>query len=312
MKIKKKSIIIPAFALLIGASLAGSISGTVAWYQYSTRVNAAYVGMSGGKDGNLQMRFDSNEEWSSRITFDQTETYLGDIGSKMAPVTPGAELETDSDLPATFKKAPVFGKGAYSSWVNADEKDYIVFPLQLQFIEHEGDQKVPADGKNIYLSELYIEPHLNEQDDITEAIRVHIANETDDTNFLISKSGGSTAIGGNLDLDGDDQPDQAYPENDKYGFKGGALADVMYGIDGGTQESLAVNDVCATLNEDGTFDANDASYELIGTTNGGVLDLTITIWVEGWQQLGTNDFWSKDYIDSYFDIGFEFAVNPAE
>ena len=34
MNIKKKSIIIPAFALLIGASLAGSITGTGAWYQY--------------------------------------------------------------------------------------------------------------------------------------------------------------------------------------------------------------------------------------------------------------------------------------
>ena len=131
MNIKKKSIIIPAFALLIGASLAGSITGTVAWYQYSTRTNAAYVGMSGGKNGNLQMRFDANEEWASRITFTETETYLGDIGSKMAPVTPGAALANNEALPNSMKAHPVYGKGPYTSWIDADEKAYVSFPLQL-------------------------------------------------------------------------------------------------------------------------------------------------------------------------------------
>ena len=44
MKTNKKNIIIPALMMAVGLGLVGSISGTVAWYQYSTRVNVAYLG----------------------------------------------------------------------------------------------------------------------------------------------------------------------------------------------------------------------------------------------------------------------------
>lgn len=312
MKIKRKSIIIPAFALLIGASLAGSITGTLAWYQYSTRTNAAYVGMSGGKNGNLQMRFDDNEDWTTRITFTETATYLGDIGTEMAPVTPGAALANNEALPQTMKAHPVYGKGPYTSWLDANEKMYVSFPLQLRFIELEGDIKTPIDGKKIYLSELYIEPHAGETDDITNAIRVHISNDDANTYSLISKLGEEISVGGSLDLDGDDLPDKAYPENDKYGFAGGELLPVTYGTNNATQVAYSVDDVCPTLNDDGSFNENDDAYLVLGTTASGVLNLTVTIWVEGWQELDNSELWSKDYINSQFDIGFEFAVNPEE
>ena len=55
---KKNRLIVPALTLLAGLTLAGSISGTIAWYQYSTRANGAYLGMSGGTPGNLQLRLD--------------------------------------------------------------------------------------------------------------------------------------------------------------------------------------------------------------------------------------------------------------
>ena len=44
MKKNLSKVIVPTLAIAIGAAIAGSISGTVAWYQYSTRVNVAYLG----------------------------------------------------------------------------------------------------------------------------------------------------------------------------------------------------------------------------------------------------------------------------
>ena len=44
----KKKIIVSALTLIAGFGLAGSVTSTIAWYQYSTRTNGALVGVSGG------------------------------------------------------------------------------------------------------------------------------------------------------------------------------------------------------------------------------------------------------------------------
>ena len=57
MKIKSlKKIAVSTMALAMGAALAGSISGTVAWYQYSTRSVVSYSGASAHCTENLQVR----------------------------------------------------------------------------------------------------------------------------------------------------------------------------------------------------------------------------------------------------------------
>ena len=52
----KKKIIVSALALAMGAALAGSISGSVAWYQYSTRAAAQIAGTAAGTVGSLQVK----------------------------------------------------------------------------------------------------------------------------------------------------------------------------------------------------------------------------------------------------------------
>lgn len=97
MKLNKK-IIVPALSLLAGASLVGSVSGTIAWYQYSTRANVSYIGSSAGVIGNLQIRL-PNGEWGTQIQTDDVLDYLsteGIYGSKVEPVTPGALQKNDS------------------------------------------------------------------------------------------------------------------------------------------------------------------------------------------------------------------------
>ena len=97
MKLNKK-IIAPALTLLAGASLAGSVTGTIAWYQYSTRANVSYIGTSAGVIGNLQIRL-PNGEWGPQIQTDDVLDYLTDegiYGEHVEPVTPGALAKNDS------------------------------------------------------------------------------------------------------------------------------------------------------------------------------------------------------------------------
>ena len=249
MKIKKKSIIIPAFALLIGASLAGSVTGTVAWYQFSTRTQAAYVGTSGGTSGNLPMRLKrvQDAKWPTRLTKNDINTYLANagFGSKIAPVTPGA-LDKDAALPENFYSNPVTGRGPYEQWVKASKDNYVQIPLELRYIERDGVLK-EVNGKKIddeeieqdvYLTDLLIqEDHKNADDrgDLSDAIRFHVQSFQADSadvdpatgdgkvdgseiNRLISKNGGTTLAQAKLDLDGDGKVDSAYLNGDKFGF----------------------------------------------------------------------------------------------
>ena len=42
--------------LAVGVALVGSVSSTLAWYQYSTKAQAAYIGTSVGKSENLEIK----------------------------------------------------------------------------------------------------------------------------------------------------------------------------------------------------------------------------------------------------------------
>lgn len=324
MKIKKKSIIIPAFTLLVGASLAGSISGTIAWYQFSTRANAAYIGVSGGQSGNLHIRFagQSDDEWVSRITWKDVETYLASTtekyGEKLAPVTLGsitkdAAIADDAD----FYSNPITGKGPYSKWQKASTKNYVYLPLEVRFVETINDVETNL-ARNIYLSQLLIQSdqYRNSADkgDISNAVRVHIhANGDGEMNHLLSLTGEDVATGGKLDLDNDGLDDQAYPDNDPFGFNPQSqLEDVIYGEENGKQTSYAISDMLVTPKEDLSLE-DVADTKIIGKTPAnGILSLDIKIWVEGWQQLDNSSLWDSKYIDTSFDVGFEFAVDPAQ
>ena len=56
-----KSIIASALAVTMGAGLVGSISGTVAWYQYSTRATIQMIGLSLGTEKALEIAVAANQ-----------------------------------------------------------------------------------------------------------------------------------------------------------------------------------------------------------------------------------------------------------
>ena len=255
MKIlNKNKIIVSALGLAIGASLAGSISGTVAWYQYSTRANVSFLGEASGISGNLQMRFASestNESaWRTRITKEELANNIVG-GTKLVPMTFGG-LGIKEDLPAKGYTQPVAGVKAMSSWVEAVPANYAQFTLQLRYVARDGDKEGGnKDDKNIakkvYLSNMVLkEDHNNgEKGDISEAVRVHVSSSYNDgsaqkENRLISKSGGSTVTHGVLDLDADGKIDQEFPDGDEFGFEhtDQDLVNIDYG-DNKTQKTLA-------------------------------------------------------------------------
>ena len=96
-----KRIIVPTLAMIMGAGLVGSISGTVAWYQYSTRAQIGMLGMSIGVDRYLQVAFNDTEPaadselWKTELKTADVLTFAG-RALEFKPVTVAAGYAADS------------------------------------------------------------------------------------------------------------------------------------------------------------------------------------------------------------------------
>ena len=272
MKIlNKNKIIVSALGLAIGASLAGSISGTVAWYQYSTRANVSFIGKAGGISGNLQMRFvgEGNDKWRTKITADEINTNLtnNEYATNIVPMTYGA-LGKDDNISAGYVQ-PAYGVANMTKWGQAKKANYAQFELELRYNERDGEDD-PTTGvdamnvaKDVYLSKLLIQEDYtnhagtNDKKDLSEAVRVHFHTYTsiDEANTkkdrLVSKNGGTILTGGYLDLDGDGNDDKVYSGTDEgaeFGFGENTTEDfITYG--GGVQTSYSNKSAIA----DGTY-----------------------------------------------------------
>ena len=379
MKLNKNKIIVSALALVIGTSLAGSVTGTLAWYQYSTRANVSFIGQSSGISGNLQMRFkgETDTKWRTRITWQEMAAQLAanNYADDIVPITFG-EMDKNDELPDKCYLQPKYLESDMADWYEAKAKNYAQFTLQLRYNERdgveEGEQGQEKDEKNIakdvYLSKLVIKNDSSNtaahKEDLSDAVRVHISSSykamennalaNKELNKLVSKNGGTIATKGKLDLDGDGKNDQAYPENDEFGFEDKnatptTLQDVVYG-DGEQTSYVAGKDYVAehtyvpygadqavadplhpVLVGETNNKLTDLKYSVgenefdkkVGSTiagdENGYLEVTVTIWVEGWQELKVGEdaqhnpiysaIWDEvKYVDSKFDVGIQFAV----
>lgn len=342
MKLNKNKIIVSALALAIGGSLAGSVGSTIAWYQYSTRANVSFLGQASGVSSNLQMRFASEASdptaWRTRITYTDLQNEIGNF--KPVPMTFGA-LGKDVALPdAGGYFQPALGFGSMAKWGKAEaNKHYAQFELQLRNINREGDTAA-NDAQDVYLSNLLIQEDAKNgatKEDLSDAIRVHIkaTDGTNTVNRLISKNGGNTNTSGKLDIDGDGEIDEAYPEGDEFGFgytgdNRNQLSDVLYGDENtngvadevqtayvASYSSTATNPALVysednVLYDDETKAADPVATKAIGKTvasESNFLTVTVTIWVEGWQEFNGDAIWdASDYVNSQFNVGIQFAV----
>ena len=229
MQINKAKYIVAVLIACSTAALVGSISSTVAWYQYSSKVSAVYLGASAGTKGNLFLRVKGTNRWTNDLTHIDVADYLRshNKGQLVTPITSGPmnaddAIKTKDNGEPLFYQNPDGGVPAERvdydnlSWKAADDSMYVSIPLELCFAL-ENSSGLSYLEKDVYISDLLIQGdwknNQNNKEDLSRSVRVHLSSyqsndqsqgHVDSTiNKLISKDGGTILTEGYLDLDGD-------------------------------------------------------------------------------------------------------------
>ena len=305
---KMNKIIIPAAALAMGVALVGSVSSTLAWYQYSTKAQAAFIGTSIGKSESLEIRTSTNK-WKSNLSTSEVNALAGiaSVADKnLIPITTG-EMTATSALPTTgFYSGIETGTPGYKSG-NADTSNFVQIPLDIRYKQVESDTPEYV-AKKLQLIDLTIES-ADDSLDLYKAVRVHFSMGGNNLLFARDNSAGgsiTTQTWGNLDTDNDGAIDKEF----KYEWE--TPTDVDYGIKNSNQ--VAYNTHVANF-----------KYDLgnLGTSESGTR-VTVTIWIEGWQQLsnfpngnadatsGKSSMWdASKYNGADFRVGMRFQAVDA-
>ena len=253
MKINKAKLLVGTLAVAAVAATVGSISGTVAWFQYSTRSTVAYSGAAAHCSENLQIRlfkhynatataeaWDNKTDWKADLTIADVRGFIAQERGEnsdynLRPITSGAALDTAGKVAGSFYKSPIYQySGAYDAdpnfWQAADAKDYVDLPIQLRVLDRngEGDDFLQ---KKVYLTDLTIaQPSNDTKKNITDALRVSFTATTPKAlieaeedlvrSVTFSKNGGEVATYGTLDLNADGEVDltEGYEWDDRTEF----------------------------------------------------------------------------------------------
>ena len=339
MKMNKKSIIVPALALAMGAALAGSISGTVAWFQYSTRAQAAFIGTSAHCSEMLEIKSlgPTATDYKSELDSSEVKNMSG-YGTDLQPISSGAYTLDAAIAPANFYKNPIYQIDNSTYWGAAANANFV----QLQFNIRLRDVNASdgwLTGHNLYLTDLSIVSlnaggtEVDGSNDLYKAIRVHIASGDYHKTFAADGVGTNATVvtdtHGQLDLNNDGKLDTTAR------YEWGAAGTVInYG---GTEAQQTVNNA----SKSGMF-ANDTDPTAIASNAGTAgligsipadatgITVTVTMWIEGWTKLQTPPTGNYDndpngdgdsadkqnspvwdpatYIGKKFGVGFRFAT----
>ena len=284
---KSRNFIISSLVALTGATLASSVTGTVAWFQYATSASIAYTGTTASCSKLLQLKVNDGD-WSTDVILGKTNP------AKFSPVTTGEKLKTaalgDLHLGPTYRKPDINDWGTATAGT-----EYQQFTLSIR-LNDVSDGNDTLENAKICLSDLTIANAGS--GDIEKAIRVHLA-VTGGNNYLFSLNGGSTAVCGKLDLNNDGKLDVS-------GYDFEEQTQINYGGTSGVQTSYAADDDSVIGQE-------------LGQTNDSALQIIVTVWVEGWALLGTGQtgnaqtsntaVWSNaTYEANDFHVGMTFDV----
>lgn len=323
-----KRIIVSALAVTMGAGLVGSISGTVAWYQYSTRATIQMMGTSIGVDRNLEVAVTAadvdtapteDSAYKSQIGTNDILTALTRTKFEFEPLTTNAAYTKDVALGSIkFKSNPIQYKTATNDWIDAKAKAYVSYNLWVRATEKNADGDINLVAKSLGLIDAKIaNQSVSPKEDISDAVRLSL--ETADDSAIIANVG-STNLYGPLDLDD-------VPGNDKahyYSEIESAGEDLVYGISGAVGISYNLNEAADKtalycVEAQGTGD-NVGEYVVKGGINLGATTTTaaakikVTIWLEGWQKFGdpAAAVWDvTKYAGAKFFVGFEIGSGYA-
>ena len=303
-----RKIVISSLALLTGVAVAGSVTSTVAWFQYATRAQIAYTGTTSHCSKLLKISADNGSTWGNDINLNSLHT------GKFAPITTGAQAK-DAALPSSFYAQPNYRQGSYDHWYTASTDLYAQFTILIKVTDVDGATIPNQLANDVYLTDVTIQDATtNGAPDLSDAMRVHVSS-SDGVNLLFAKSTTSTDVGGYLDINNDNKYDTTGYEWDS--------SLVVYGEAGAKQTSYLTSDSSIIAAED-TYGAISGGTSIGSTKTSGNLEVTVTIWLEGWALLtrgidynsssatinktNTSIWDSATYVDKKFNVGLTFGV----
>jgi len=295
MKTKNiKKIVVSTMALAMGAALAGSVSGTVAWYQYSTRATAALVGTSVGVSKKLEVKINDGA-WKQDYRIADTPA-----SSTIKPITTGAQAKNAAL--GNFYGNPLYGVTDQANWLPVEATDYLQFTMNFRVQEDKGEGYANVSGAQpIFLEKMAIinalKPSANAKEDLSSAIRVHLS--TGSKHALIAQNTESTNTNGKLKL----RDGVNFDKDDRWEWETGT--ELIYGAGVQTSYKQDSADVIAATADGGKSYSGGFNFTTADT-------LTVTVWLEGWALLGSDNSaqWKlADYVGASFNVGLSFTTN---
>lgn len=322
-----RKVIIPSFSLLIGGSLAATISSTLAWFQYATRANIAYVGAVVHGSKLLKVSIDNGIHWGNE--YYQNDTVGRIEGNYLLPITSGPMGRNDpltyytKDLGNNQTKScvrfygqPELGRSNdYNSWELASYANYAQFTILVKVNDVDGATS-PALVNDVYITKLIIEDDSTNGtgSDLSDAVRVHLSiTDATQTNkhMLFAKSVSQTVVGGKMDLNNDGKIDS---DLDSFGEQ-----DCIYGVENAMQYSYRIDDSNAVV-QDPDNPAPGTNPISIGKTGTSLMKIVVTTWIEGWSLLDhgyTDNYYGEEnaavwdasfYVDKVFNVGIQLGI----
>lgn len=136
MKINKAKLLVGTLAVVATAATVGSISGTVAWFQYNTRATVNYVGASAHCSENLEVRIYDADLVGDNVTSGANEKYYPYSATTWASNTPSWGKWTSELKMADITSYIQTTRGAWdktlttAAWV--DSTDSGLYPVTSQ------------------------------------------------------------------------------------------------------------------------------------------------------------------------------------
>lgn len=196
-KLSSAKIAFGLFSAMTVACVAGSISGTLAWYAYSTRALVSYTGTSINETSLLQVGICSDEEITDMpnglldqalsaadgnyyyfaesgkgLTYDIIAKYLSQkefATDKLEPTTSGSWVSGNDQDSFALKQAP--NEVVHGNTIAALKKHYLTIPLVFRI--KTGDDTY-ADNVEIWLSKAIAKASSDRDGDVYKAIRMFI------------------------------------------------------------------------------------------------------------------------------------------
>lgn len=331
MKINTTKLVVGVLAVAGVASLVGSISGTVAWFQYNTRTVAEFTGTTAKCTEFLQVRTvipgspTTYGEWKAVLSRSDILQAAGRADDKLTPVTVPGVAKNDAFSASNIFANPVCGYEDYTAWELAKTTDYMSFSLQFRVLDIDGNTvdagKEGQIATSLWLTDISVaEKEVSNKEDISKAVRVHL---TSGTNYALLAPGDASAVTidtithGNLDLGGNPGLDVGRDVPNNYSWSTDADKLLDYGKSKVTQVAYNMNKKMASAASNGLYPQDDGKGKLtegtpLGTTvahtsgetalaDNAYLTVGVNIWLEGWQELpgtGITSSTPVDYIGS--------------